>query len=105
MMIYIPHNLRATREEAEDIGEQEFITLSDLVRVHYACYKDFDDFDGGLNLFDQLKKKLSLYYNNVQNWNVNKMKEEVRNSAHPEDEFMMTLDEILTQDMIDCYGY
>lgn len=105
MTIYIPNYLRATHDEAVEIGEKDSITLNDLIRLHYSYYHNFHDFDGGLNIFDQLKKKLSLYYNNVNNWNINKIKEEIRNSCHPENEFMMILDEILTQDMIDCYGY
>jgi len=105
MMLYIPLNLCATMEDVARIGEQGYITLSDLVRIHYAIYHTMDDFNGGLNIFDLLKEKLSFYYDNPKSWNLNNMKNEIRNSPYPQEEFMMTLDEILTQDMITCYGF
>lgn len=104
-MIYIPKHLRVTKDELEDPLSQNDITLSDIVKVHYAYTHDKPDFDGGLNLFDKLKKKLNLYYSNVKNWNLTEMKDRIRNSAYPDIEFMLVLDEILMQDMINCYGY
>lgn len=105
MAMYIPEYLRATKKDVEDIGEKDVITLRDIIQVHYAFYRTFNGFDGGLSLFDSLKKKLSLYYESVKHWNVDKMKEQIRNSPHPQDEFMLILDEIMTQDMVDTYGY
>lgn len=104
-MIYIPIHLRTTKGELVIIEMKESIDINDIVKVHYAYRRTFSDFDGGLSLFDSLKKKLSLYFDNVKDWDINKMKDQIRNSPHPQDEYMLILDEIMTQEMVDVYGY
>lgn len=103
--MYIPNYLRATQEMVDDIAENPFLTLEDIVRVHYCYSHDTADFDGGLNLFDALKRVLSEFYESAQTWDIEDMKKNIREAEDPEDAYMSTLESILIDDMIHCYGY
>lgn len=104
-MMYIPKHLHASREEVENIEETNTITLDDIVRVHYCYFHDTADFDGGLSLFNALKRSLSKFYDSVHSWDIEDMKKQIREAENPQHAYMAMLDGILTEDMIYCYGY
>jgi hypothetical protein len=84
------------------LGEDDTITVETLVMIHYAYHHEDDDFDGGLNLLDLLYNKLKNYYE--ISWDVNGMKEIIRTSCNPEEAYYDLLHQMLTPEMIGCYG-
>lgn len=84
------------------LGEQDTITVETLVMIHYAYHHNDTDFDGGLNLLDLLYNKLKKHYE--ISWDVNGMKDIIRKSCNPEEDYYDLLHQMLTAEMIACYG-
>lgn len=103
--MYVPERFRVSFDNLEEPEDITCISITDIVRANYAVYHDKPDFDGGLNIFDELKSKLSMFYHDVELWNVAKIKDVIRDSNHPEEMYMLALDTMLTQEMCDCYGF
>lgn len=78
------------------------VTVETLVMIDYAFHSEDQDYDEGLSFLDRLYKKLSMYFE--INWDVEYLKDLLRKSEKPSEDFIAVLKEILTDDMIECYG-
>lgn len=86
-------------DQMEDMNE---ITVDTLLMVHYAYHHDDIDFDGGLKLIDKLYYKLGLYYDIY--WDVQSIKLFIISSPTPDYDYRVILNQLLTPEMIQCYG-
>jgi hypothetical protein len=84
------------------LQDEDTITVETLIMIHYAYHQNDEDFDGGLNLLDLLYKKLKPYYE--ISWDVKGMKDIIRTSCNPEEAYYDLLHQMLTPEMICCYG-
>jgi hypothetical protein len=78
------------------------ITPEILLMVDFAYHNMDSNYDDGLSFLDRLYWKLSKYYP-IQ-WNVPNLKTMIRKSDNPATTFVDILNEILTEDMVICYG-
>lgn len=104
--MYIKENHRITREQLDDVlnglevdGE---VPLNVLVQVYHVYHKQDDDFEGGLGFLNRLHHKLSMYFD--IEWDLDGIKSILRESNKPEEEFYEILHQMLTPEMIACYG-
>lgn len=105
MMILVPEQYRKSREEIANMwAYMHNIDVSPeiLLMIDYAYHSENEDYGDGLSFLDRLYNKLSLFFD--INWNVENMKILIRNAQDPSSEFVVVLNELLTEDMIDCYG-
>lgn len=103
-MIVAPQ-YRKTKDEISNMVRQleiVEITPQTLLMIDYAYHNTDDDYDNGLSFLDRLHKKLSKFYP-IQ-WNVPNLKQTVRDAYNPSVMFIDILNEILTDDMVACYG-
>jgi hypothetical protein len=100
--IYIPEKLRWTITDINDFTNEN-ISVATLIGIHYAYYKDDPYFEGGLNLFDLLYKKLHVPYK--LEWNIDILKNIIRFSKDPCQSYMDVLNTIITNKMIADYGF
>ena len=73
-----------------------------LLMIDYAYHNTDYNYDDGLSFLDRLHWKLSMYYP-IQ-WNLPNLKKMIRESNNPCSTFIDILNELLTEDMIACYG-
>jgi hypothetical protein len=78
------------------------ITPEVLLMIDFAYHNGDRNYDGGLSFLDRLYRKLSLYFQ-IQ-WNVSNLKDMIKSSNNPSSTFIDVLNEILTNEMIECYG-
>ena len=103
-MIVAPQ-YRKTKAEMDNIldnVDENNITAEILLMLDYAYHNTDEDYGDGLSFLDRLHWKLSLYFQ--INWNMNNLKDTIRNSNQPCNTFVNILNEILTQEMLACYG-
>lgn len=97
---------RKTKHEVTTILNQIYddrdITAELLLMIDFAYHNTDLNYDDGLSFLDRLHKKLSTYFP-IQ-WNVENLKNTIRNSDNPPSQFVDCLNEILTPSMIQCYG-
>ena len=104
-MKIVTEEYRKTKEELNNIlnnMQDNDITAEVLLMIDYAYHNTDNDYDAGLSFLDRLHKKLSMYFP-IQ-WNVHNLKLTIRNSNTPSEVFLDILNEILTDEMIACYG-
>ena len=104
-MSAIAPEYRKTRQEVSDILSDlhdSDISPEILLMIDYAYHNTDLNYDDGLSFLDRLHWKLSKYFP-IQ-WNVKNLKRMIRDSHHPSTTFVDILNEILTEDMIACYG-
>lgn len=78
------------------------ITAEFLLMVDYAHRNTDDDYDDGLSFLNRLESKLMGVFP-IQ-WNIQNLKNFIRNSKNPAQTFLDILNEILTEEMILYYG-
>ena len=103
--MFVSPNYRKTKMDIATMLEYIHnieITPETILMIDYAYHNEDEDYDGGLSFLDRLYKKLSNYFE--INWDVEYLKELIRNSEHPSEDFVTVLKEILTEDMVECYG-
>jgi hypothetical protein len=103
-MIVAPE-YRKTRSEIEqmlNIMQECDITPEFLLMIDFAYHNMDSNYEDGLSFLDRLHWKLSKYFQ-IQ-WNVQNLKAIIRSSNNPSGTFVDILNEILTEDMIACYG-
>lgn len=104
--MYVKENHRATKEDISNIlatmNDGDDVSVELLVKIHHAYHWMDPDFDGGLSFLDKLHHKLTLYYDVA--WDLDGIKSIIRESSKPEEEFYEILRQMLTADMIACYG-
>lgn len=104
--MYIKEKHRVTREELDNVlnglevdGE---VPLNVLVQVYYFYHNQDSDYEGGLGFLNRLHHKLSMYFD--IEWDLDGIKSILRESSKPEEEFYEILHQMLTPEMIACYG-
>ena len=105
MILLVPEEYRKSPEEIANLWAYMHnidITPEILLMIDYAYYHEDPNYGDGLSFLDRLYNKLSKYFN--INWNVENMKILIRTAEDPSSEFIVVLNELLTEDMIDCYG-
>jgi hypothetical protein len=104
MAIVAPEYRKTKKEIAvllnhlQDVG----ITAEVLLMIDYAYHNTDDNYNDGLSFLDRLYTKLSVYFP-IQ-WNVENLKSVIESSNDPSRTFVDILNEILTDQMIECYG-
>jgi hypothetical protein len=96
---------RKTKEEVNrmvDLLQDGDVTSKMLLAIDFAYHNMDNDYEDGLSFLDRLHRKLSIYY--PIHWNIQNMKDMIRNSNNPSSTFVDVLNEILTDEMILCYG-
>ena len=104
--MYIKENHRITRAELDgvlDTLEVDFdVSLDVIVQVYHVFHSQDDDYEGGLGFLNRLHHKLSQYYD-IQ-WDLDGIKSILRGANKPEEEYYDILHQMLTPEMIACYG-
>lgn len=77
-------------------------SVETLVMIDYAYHNEDENYQEGLSFLDRLYKKLSNFFE--ISWDVEYLKDLLRKSENPSEDFIAVLKEILTQDMMECYG-
>ncbi len=105
-MLYLKKDICLPEEQVslflsllEDWSE---VNASVLMMIHYTYHRDDEDFDGGLKLIDLLYNKLSKYFD--IEWDVENMKNVIRNSEYPGYDYLDILNNLLTPEMIVVFG-
>lgn len=105
-MAIVAPEYRKTKEEIDSILNQyqdnDEISAELLLMIDFAYHNTDRNYDHGLSFLDRLHNKLSIYFP-IQ-WNVQNLKLTIRSSNNPSGTFVDILNEILTRDMINCYG-
>lgn len=95
-MAYIPQSLQVTKSDVEDqinnLGDN-FADISLLVMVDYVYHHQENSYDGGLSMLDRINFKLGRTRNNP--WNIQMMKDTIRNSLNPKQAFMDTIESMI----------
>lgn len=103
-MIVAPE-YRKTKEEIDDMlknMQDADISPEILLMIDFAFHNTDSNYEHGLSFLDRLHWKLSKYFD-IQ-WNVQNLKNSIRNSNNPSGTFVDILNELLTDSMIACYG-
>lgn len=91
-MAFIPHNLQVTKNEVENqinnLGDN-FADINLLVMVDYVYHHQENSYDGGLSMLDRINFKLGR--NRPNPWNIQHMKDNIRNSLNPQQAFLDTI--------------
>ena len=99
-------NHRVSRDKLDaalnNLEDGDDVPLDVLVMVYYFYHNNDVDFDNGLGFFDQLHKKLSLYFE--LGWDVEGIKSILRQANNPIEEYYNILNQMLTPEMIAVYG-
>jgi hypothetical protein len=104
-MAIVSPEYRKTKEEITDMlnyMQDVDITPEVLLMIDFAYHNTDNNYDGGLSFLDRLHWKLSKYFP-IQ-WNVANLKKTIRDSNNPAGMFVDILNEIITDDMVACYG-
>ena len=78
------------------------ITVETLLMIDHAFHNEDSDYEDGLSFLNRLHKKLSNFFEIT--WDVDYLKKIIKESENPSQTFVEVLKEILTEDMIECYG-
>jgi len=78
------------------------ITAYDLIAIDYAYHCEDDDYDNGLSFIDRLHWKLSIYFD--INWSPQGVRSYIMSSEDNKQTYSTVINQLLTQEMIDCYG-
>lgn len=78
------------------------VHLEVLIAIDYAFHSMEDSYDGGLSFLDRLYHKLAMYYDIA--WDLDGIKSLIRESTKPQEEYYGILSQMLTADMLACYG-
>ena len=78
------------------------ITPEFLLMTDFAYHNTDNNYDEGLSFLDRLHWKLSTYFDIA--WVVENLKSTIRESNTPSATFIDILNEILTDEMVVCYG-
>lgn len=91
-MAFIPENLQVSKNELENqinnLGDN-FPEVDLLVMADYVYHHQENSYDGGLSMLDRVNAKLGRYRNNP--WNIQQMKDNIRNSLNPRQAFLDTI--------------
>ena len=105
--MYIKENHRIDTDEVYQMlqlmedGTQ--VSVEMLISIHHAFHQHDTDFDGGLNFLDCLHHKLAPYFDEIM-WDLDGIKDIIRTSPKPEEAYYEILEQMLTPEMIACYG-
>jgi hypothetical protein len=105
MEILVPEEYRKTREEIANMWAYMHnieITSEILLMIDYAYYHEDPNYGDGLSFLDRLYNKLSNYFE--LNWDLDLIKNTIRNAPNPPAAFEHMLFIMLDEDMIECYG-
>ena len=78
------------------------ITVETLLTIDYAYHHEQADYEDGLSFLNRLHKKLSNFFE--LSWDIEYLKKIIKESEDPSQAFVEVLKEILSEDMIECYG-
>lgn len=104
--MYVKPDHRLTREQLDVVLDSlevdRNVHLDVLVAIDYVFHGTEDNFDGGLGFLDRLYHKLAMYFDIA--WDLDGIKSIIRESTKPQEEYYDILSQMLTPDMIACYG-
>lgn len=103
--MYVPQEFQVTKCMLKDhitsLGDA-IASAQLILMVDYVYHHDDADYDGGLSFLDRLYKKL---HGSHPNWNVNDMKDMIRNANDKHSEYMDMIENMLmTESDRVCYG-
>lgn len=105
-MAIVASEYRKTKAEVnsvlDSVRNDRDVDVKLLLTIDYAYHNTDKNYEDGLSFLDRLHSKLSKYY--PLQWNINNLKNTIRSSNDPSCAFLDCLNEILTDDMIVCYG-
>lgn len=105
-MAYIPDNLQVSSNDLDAEINQLGNSLADvnlLVKIDYVYHHRDNNYDGGLSMLDRINAKLGR--NRVNPWNIESMKDNIRNSMNRQRAFMETIESMFpTLSEIEYYG-
>lgn len=97
-MMYVPQDLRVSKDnltnEINQLGEDELATVQLLVKVDYVYHHHENNYDGGLSFLDRINRKLGRFQDN--NWDIQQMKDQIRNSNNPHGEYMWVIGQMFS---------
>jgi hypothetical protein len=104
-MAIVSAEYRKTKQEIRDMlnnMQDVDITPEFLLMTDFAYHNTDNNYDEGLSFLDRLHWKLSTYFDIA--WVVENLKSTIRESNTPSATFIDILNEILTDEMVVCYG-
>ena len=104
-MAYINPNYRWSMTDVDrvlnDLDDDE-VPIETIFGIYHAFHSHDENFDGGLGFLDRLWNKL--YTPFYLDWNLDEMKNQIRNSNDPQETYLGLLRNTLTREMIAYYG-
>jgi len=95
--MFVPANLRFTQQKLNDImnllHESTDVPYKLLIVVDYIYHHSDNDYDDGLSFLDRLHAKIGKFH---PEWNIQEMKQEIEYSIHPEDKYLKTIANMLS---------
>jgi len=106
-MTYILDVLKLSEDKMEEMLNYKYladvnITSNDLISIDYKYHCNDENYDNGLSFIDRLHKKLSIYY--TLDWEIGELKDYIYHARDEKHTYAYVVNEILTQEMINCYG-
>lgn len=104
MTMYIDQLYQLTKDEISELIEKLDNNASwlDLIKIDYAFYHNDPNYDGGLSFLDRIAAKIGRFN---PNWNIQEMKQQIRDSDTPTLEYIVTIAEMFEKpSMIAYYG-
>lgn len=106
--MYTPDTLRVSEAEIDSVVRRDMAqnngdcdaTYELIAKIDHAFHSLDADFDGGLSLFDRLHDKLSRYYDIA--WEPDTVRDII--TTYGPALFMPMLRELVTVEMLNCYG-
>jgi hypothetical protein len=102
MAAVAPHYRKTKSEVVDMVDNWNNITPEMLLMVDFAFHNTDDTYGDGTSFLDRLYEKLSRSFD--IRWNVHTLKNIIHGSNSPPTTFVDILNEILTEEMIACYG-
>ena len=91
-MAYIPDNFQASevdiQNDINNLGDN-VCEFDLLIKIDYCYYHQSNNYDGGLSFLDRINRKLGQFH---PEWNIENMKNNIRNANDPCEEFIRTID-------------
>ena len=95
-MMYILPEFRVSVNEMNNrlgqLGADQVPSVDILLMVDYVFHHQNDNYDGGLSFIDRIHAKLGQHH---PEWNVQVMKDAIRNANDPMDEYLFVIDTML----------
>jgi len=105
MAMYIPQPWQFQEHDVAEMLQglnENDVSFEQLIKIDYAFHHTDPLYDGGLSFIDRIDDKIGKFH---PNWNIQNIKQHVRNAENPSLEYILVVSAMLSQPgMIAYYG-